>query len=237
MENNLVFCQTDLEKLGYSINSRSLKKTYIVIFSDKNRISIEKLITIIHEIGHALYNKTLNSKKMHSTHNDFVETIPYFLEQVFIGYCTKNKIHAIDCLKAQKNDIIGLYNYLIDLKITNRFITKVNIRNLSLKLSLNDLTKIKDYDFSNDTLTLKDCDKNYEYSYGLLLAFYYLNSYNQDPEKTKESIKQFMLNIGIYNDQYILNHFGIVYDDLLGCEFLKPIIIENQKQLSKKPHN
>lgn len=237
LENNVVFCSTDLEKLGYSIYVPSLKKSYIALFTNKNKISIEMLITLIHEIGHTIYNKTLYNTQNSLNYHMFLEVLPYFFEQAFIEFCYKNNIHNLECLKAQKNNIISLYNYLTNLGIINQFIERVNPKTLSLELNLNDLSQIKDYEFNTDSLIFRNCEENYLYSYGIALGFYYSDLHKKDSEKTKEYIKQFILDIGIYENSYLLKNYGINYDEFISCKYLKPIIQENQKRLNKTTQN
>lgn len=233
LKDNVVFCSSELEKLGYSNNIQSLNKSYIVLFTDKDKINIEILITLIHEIGHVLYNRTLDSKQKTFNYNNFIEVLPYFFEQVFIEFCIKNNIYSLECLKAQKNDIIGLYNYLTDLYIVNRFIKKINLKTLSVTLHSDELSQIDGYDFANDCLIFDECDLNYLYTYGMLLGFYYSESHKNNSDITKQNIKEFILDTGSYKDQFILSHYGIDYDKLISCEFLEPIIKENQKRLNK----
>lgn len=237
LKNNVVFCNKNLDNLGYSNNIQSLNKTYIVLFANENNISIEILVTLVHEIAHTIYNKTLDNRNHSLTYNNFLEVLPYFFEQIFIEYCFKSNIYGIECLKAQKNDIIGLYNYLTDLNIVNKFIEKINLKNLSLKLNSKELSQIDGFDFNSTSLTLKDCDQNYLYSYGTALGFYYSKLYSEDPEIAKEHIKKFILDIGIYRDSYILKNYGINYDEFISCEFLEPVILENQKRLFKNTQN
>lgn len=233
LENNVIFCSAELEKLGYSNNIKCLKKSYIVLFADKEKMNIEILVTLIHEIGHVIYNQNTYNKQKTSEYNNFLEVLPYFLEQTFIEFCFKNNIYTLEGLKAQKNDIIGLYNYLIELRIVNKFIKKLNLKTLAVKLNSSELNKVEDFNFVNESIIFEECDLNYLYTYGIALGFYYFKLYKQDPEKANEYIKKFILNIGTYNDIYILSHYGINYDEFISCNFLQPIIKENEKRLNK----
>lgn len=230
LENNTVFCDPTIDELGYTNNVRSLRKSYIVLFSNKDAINIEILITLIHELGHTIYNRMLKNK---IEYNNFLEVLPYFLEQIFIEYCLKNNIHSIDCLKSQKNDISNLYEWLSDLNIINTYFDKVNADKLSLTLKRRDLKKIN---INNYRLSYKHCEQSYLYSYGVALGFYYATLYEKDPEKTNLYIEAFLKDIGIYRDTYMLSNYGIDNEQFVSCEYLKPFM-EKQKILNKNTQN
>jgi len=226
LENNIVFCNPKTDNLGYTNNIRTLKKSYIVLFANKDDINIEILITIIHELGHVMYNKMMNNKLFYDS---FLEVFSYFLEQTFIEYCIKNDIHSIDCLKSQKNDICNLYDWLDDLRTINTFFDKVDVETLSLKLKRKDLKTIG---LKDRILKFKECDSFYLRCYGVSLGFYYAKLYENDPEKTNLYVEAFLKDIGVYRDTYMLSHYGIDNEQFLSCEYLKPFL-ERQKILNK----
>ena len=237
LSNNVIFCEIDSEKVGYSIHIQSLGKTYIVLYGNPNQITIEILITLVHEIGHAIYNKNSKIINPYLKYNNFLEFLPHFLEQIFIEFCIENDIYKVECAKARYNDILVLYNYLIELGITNQFIQKVNLKNLSLTLNLTDLQQAKNFDFEANEITFLDCHDNYLYSYGLLLGFYYYKLYKEIPNFAKQSIRNLMVNIdsniNLDSSNYLLNNYGINLEELKSCEFLEEVIKETQKTLSK----
>lgn len=237
LTNNIIFCKKDSEKIGYSINIQSLGKTYIVIYGNKNRITIEMLITIVHEIGHAIYNKHSKIINPYLKYNNFLEILPHFLEQIFIEFCIEHNIYKKECAKARYNDFLVLYNYLVELGITNQFVQKVNLNDLSLTLNLTDLQQVQNFDFQASEITFLDCHYNYLYSYGLLLGFYYYKLYTEIPTFTKQSIRHLMRNIDsnidLGSSQYLLNNYGINIEELKSCEFLEELIKDTQKTLNK----
>jgi len=237
LSNNVIFCEKDSEKVGYSIHIQSLGKTYIVLYGNPNQITIEMLITLVHEIGHAIYNKNSKTINGYLTHNNLEEFLPHFLEQIFIDFCIENNIYKIECAKARYNDFLVLYNYLVELGITNQFIEKVNLKNLSLTLDLSDLQQSKNFDNTSGNITFSNCHGHYLYSYGLLLGFYYYKLYKEIPIFAKQAIRHLMMDIdssiNLGSSNYLLNNHGINLEELKSCEFLEELIKEAQKTLNK----
>jgi len=202
------------------------KESYIVI--DKNRKNI--LGGTAHELGHMinLYYSTQreNFNYLKYLHDCFAETPSTIFEMFFMNWCIENNIHKDEMIKMFKNRLYDLIQLLQDLKIINVFIDKTQKNFINIKPKDYSIAKSKNLHIYESLIC--HIDEKYQYSYGLLLALYYLNSYKENKEQTKINIIEFIKNIGLHNDMYMLNNFGIDIKEFIKCDYL-----EKQKNLTK----
>ena len=224
---------------GYTFFNTYSSSPYIVIFtnSHEKKLSIENITCLMHEIGHVInFYMNLTNPKMFikTTHNSFVETPSIIFEELFIEYLVKNKIEEENIQMIKHNNLYLLKQYSSYLRLNNFIINDIfeceevdldEIKEILLSKGINkDIDYLK-YSF-NDVLA------NYQYNYGHLISSYYLDLFNKDEETTKKYIKEFIKCIGITDDFYMLNHFGIDFDKFIQCDYLNDIVSNNQKQLS-----
>ncbi|MBE6149236.1 MAG: hypothetical protein E7170_00755 [Firmicutes bacterium] len=223
---------------GYSYFNTYSKSPYIVIYID-GKLNIDCLICLIHEIGHIIHFYTTQNKPTNYTKivaNNFIEVPSTTLENLFIDYLMKNNIEIINTQKVLNNNLNMLKSYLKYLRVNNRIIDKVlNYDEIETK-KLQQLLASKGTSMSENTICkcFSNLPLNYSYSLGGLIAAYYLEEYRKDPEKTNKNIYDFSKCIGIAEDFYMLNNFGINLEKLKQCMYLGNIVDENQKQLQYK---
>lgn len=223
---------------GYSFFNPYSNSSYTILYNDndENKLSFENLICLAHEIGHVIhFNKILTNPRNYAKviSSNFIEVPSTTFETLFIDYLLSNKIHIDETNMVLKNNLSLLKSYLYNLRITNLGIDLVTKSQEIIYEELEEFLLSKGIILDEDEIysIFSKIPHNYSYSYGGIIAFYYLESFKNDPEKTKKSFNDFVNCIGIFDDFYMLSNFGIDKDKLIKCSFLKDIIQENQKQL------
>lgn len=125
----------------------------------------------------------------------------------------------------------NLKDYLEFTRINNYVITELvqsgDFQYQTIQQLLSSKGIKKDLNYIYDSFN--DIFSNYKYSYGVLLSHYYLELYQSDPELTKKHLQDFINCIGIADDYYMLNHFGINQEKFLNCNYLKTTVANNEK--------
>ena len=223
---------------GYSYFNTYSGLPYIVIYA-KEKLNIECLICLIHEIGHIIhfyttYNRPKNYTKIAT--NNFIEVPSTTFENIFIDYLIKNNVELKNTQMVLNNNLHMLKEYLQFLRINNLIIdTVLNYDEIEVE-TLQHLLSSKGSCIDKDTICqcFNSIQLNYSYALGGLVAAYYLEQYSKDPEKTKKDFYDFSKCIGVTEDFYMLNNFGINFEKFKQCMYLKDIVDENQKHLQYK---
>ena len=78
LENRLFFLKGQEYDESYSIGNSHIAVYYY------DKINFETLEAIIHELGHIIYSSKFVKQKFNKEKNNFIETLPYLFEQLFI---------------------------------------------------------------------------------------------------------------------------------------------------------
>lgn len=168
---------------------------YVTINFQNN---ISDSINLIHELAHCYDNVenkyTSNKVLMKKRNNCLEEAFPYYLSYIYMEYLKKQNLYIRDI----EHSYIG-YNYtsLIMLK--------------GLYESFQDI--------EHDTAI----DDELSYSYGIVIAYHFLDRYLNDPEKTKKETKDFLLFDGQYDMMEMLEKFNLK-EELINSKILKKYI-------------
>lgn len=170
-------------------------KPYILLKTQNN---IADSINIIHELSHCyeyMKNDYISSRVfIQKRHNCLEEVSSYYLQFVYTAYLKNKKIFVQDLEHSE----IG-YNYAC---IT------------MLKDLYKSLTNIEQAD---------NIDEELNYSYGIVIAYHFLDRYLNNPEKTKKEIENFILFNGQYNMMEMLEKFNLK-EELIDSKILKKYI-------------
>lgn len=222
---------------GYSLCNPYTNSPYIVIFMD-NKLQLDNISCLVHEIGHIIsFQKTSTNPKSFNNilYGSFVEVPSFTFEFLFLEYLSKNNIHSLDVEKIIYNNMINLQFYTNCLWAINRIIDKLDIfYGYEIKEFQQILRKagiFRTNEFCENCFT--DINSKYSYSFGELLAIYYLYKYNEDKETFKKHILDFMSCIDMGNDLSMLEKFGVNIDELASCDYLKQYTDRNIKTLKK----
>lgn len=126
------------------------------------------------------------------------ETIAYYLQFVYIDYLSKKKIFD--------NNINNLYY-----GYNATYVEHIG----KIKEEYNLLNKNSIYD--------SYIDEYLNYTYGIVIAYHFLERYKIDPEKTKREIKNFVMLNGQYNMMEMLEMFNLK-EEILDSKILKKYI-------------
>jgi len=240
LKNEHLFILNDYHKkgYGYSYFNNFSNHPYIVLFidNDETKFSISDIICLVHEIGHIInfyttsYNTKLYSKLVY---NNFSEMPACTIEQLFIDYLLKCKIETNDVNKHLNNNLMDLKNWNNSTRMNNFIIKELPIQEIVEIETIQEILNKHGF-YNDDDFVKTNFDNlylNYAYTYGMLLSYYYFNMFKKNPELTKKHINDFNNCIGIMNDFYMLNNFGINLNEFISCNYLKDIVKENQKVL------
>lgn len=222
---------------GYSLYNPYSDNPYINLYIDQ-KLKLNNIQCLVHEIGHIIGHKNYHaypSLLNESVYNSFLEVPALAFELLFLDFLIENKIYEKDAEKAIHNNLCTLNYYLSLLKIINRVISDIDILRPYEIQELQTILRNSGI-VQSDVVTelcFNDICSKYQYSYGQLIALYYLSKYKNDKEKYKHYILSFTNNIGFHDDYYMLNNFGINFDEFKHCKYLKKEVERNQKQLSK----
>ncbi len=212
---------TDKNDINVYCNSQS-GNCHITMYHN-GKFSISDIGDLAHELGHVVNMTMLKDNnqtgigKLH--YCNFSEASAMILEMIFHNYLIKNNINKIEAYKNLSRDLRILQEEIHDLTYVNEMAMELPLMLPYQKL---DDESIKD---------LNEAYKKYSYSYGYLLAFYYLNKYEQDQERTKRNIMNFINAVTTMSDFEMLSHFDINIDSFMKCGYLKKPIKDCQKIL------
>lgn len=212
------------EYSGLTYYNSYSNQTYTII-CNQDKFSIDDIDCIVHELGHGINFEIAKPKFFYKLLINNLSEIPSSIfEKLFINFLSDNNIDIKDAHRTNTNNLISLLEnikniYDINSIIYKKFIesNKFDISNISSILSKYEI----DYYF-----------ENIQYFFGMLLSHYYSKLYRKDPEKTRNSIYDFISNIGVMNDFDMFNHFNINQEEFINCNYLKEVIKENQKILN-----
>lgn len=200
----------DSENFTASINV--LPKSYITLETNH---TIEGASTIIHELGHAYYNKifeNISYKQQVKSYEDyFYEAFSMFLENLFVKFLLENNIRTNEAHYIQNIFFDNLWEFFFIIKVLKPMIKTQYIDDEEINLICSALI----------------------YGYGGIVALELLDKYNQDSELTKYNIRRFILSQGILEDQDLLDVVGITYSDLESCKVLKKNLKEHNRNINK----
>lgn len=222
---------------GFSVFNPYSSNPYTLIFTD-DKLQLNSISCLAHELGHAIdAQKTITNPKLfnQNIYSSMMEVPSFTFEFMFLDFLLENNIHPLEVEKIIYNNMTTLHFYLTCLQIINRVITKLNLFD---DYELKDLQKILrscGIFKTNTFCELCFCDIicKYSYSYGQLLATYFLTKYKQDKENTKNDIFNFINSIGLYDDLAMFERFGIDIEVFKKCDYLKDYTDRNIKQLTK----
>ena len=224
---------------GYSYFNTYSRNPYIIVYTENNKLNMESLICLVHELGHVIHFYTTGNRPKNYDRilvDNFIETPSLTFEYFFIDYLIKNDIEFSDTQKILNNNLHMLKEYLQYLRVNNQIVDLIVDKDeyeeeelqqmlLSRGTAL-DIELIHDYFYK--------IQSNYEFSLGGLLAAYYYEQYRKDPEKTKKDFYDFSKCIGVTDNLDMINNFGINFEKFKQCMYLKDIVDENQKHLQYK---
>lgn len=189
-----------------------LSKSYILV--DYN-LTIEGAATIIHELGHAYFNKLFDNisfnqiTKVYDYY--FFEVFSMYLEKVFIEYLINHNIYVKDAYLSENFSLYALLdNFMV-------------------------IDELKDV-FDNEYVEEEDIDEIYNsliYSYGDIISLELFDKYEQDSELTRHNVKKFITSQGILHGDELLNLIGISQSDLESCKVLRKNLKKHNKNMEK----
>ncbi len=187
------------------------------------KFGIDNISDIAHEMGHIINmnmfkeNHETNKSKLHCS--NFSESSSMIFELLFTDYLITNKIDTLEAYKDENRQLIILGEELYDLQYVNKFASELPL--------VVPYKKLNDENIHD----LHSAYKKYSYTYGYLLAFYYLEKYHEDPERAKRNILNFINSITTMSDLETFNHFDINLNNFIRCNYIKNPIKECQKIL------
>jgi len=194
--NNIVYydCTSELLSPAYTINSYGSFTPYMVI---KYTDDLDDSVNIIHELGHIYDYMQIRSNKvsMQKKINCLEEVISYYLQFVYTDYLSKKKIF-------DRNIANLYYGY------SASYIECIG----KIKEEYNLLNK--------NSICDSYIDEYLNYTYGIVIAYHFLERYKIDPEKTKKEIKNFVMLNGQYNMMEMLEMFDLK-EEILDSKILK----------------
>ncbi len=170
---------------------------YIVINSEN---SLSDSINLIHELGHVYDNNIKKSNKIFNQKriNCLGEVISCYFQFIYIDYLKNKKI-----FKQELQNTKYIYNI--------PFVEYINKIEMEYK-------KINEKYMENNIL-----DEYLNYTYGIAIAYHFLERYKKNPENTKKEINKFIALNGQYNMMEMLEKFELK-DELLNSKILKKYI-------------
>ena len=170
---------------------------YIVINSEK---CISDSINLIHELGHAYDNQMKKSNKIlyQKRINCLEEVISCYFQFIYIDYL-KNK----NLFKKELQNTKYIYNIPFV-----EYIDKIEA----------EYKKINEKYIEDNIL-----DEYLNYTYGIAIAYHFLERYKNDSEKTKKEINEFIVLNGQYNMMEMLEKFNLK-NELVDSKILKKYI-------------
>lgn len=222
---------------GFSVCNPYSNNPYTLIFTD-NKLQLGSISCLAHELGHVIDSQrtTTNPKLFNKNiYNSMIEVPSFTFEFLFLDFLLKNKIHPFEVEKLIYNNMTSLHFYLTCLNVINKVITKINLFEGDEIKDVQKILRSCGIFKTNTFCELCFCDISckYSYSYGQLLATYFLTKYNQDKEQTKNDILNFINSIGLYDDLAMFESFGIDIEEFKKCNYLKDYTDRNIKQLTK----
>lgn len=192
----------DLE--GWAISSNYLIDSYLVVSPYNN---IADFSTIIHEMMHCYNHKLLKNcsfKEMDRVLLNGMREVPsFFIEHVGIDFLKKKNINLDDIKNIKSvNDSELIY-------------TLKSFEDLLLSVEID----VNDYFY------------NLTYTYGRVIAYHFYNNYLKDNKKTLDELKKFMLDYKTYDKKYLLNNYGLNFNDVTNYQKLTRFIDKNLVRL------
>ena len=180
---------------AYIVFSYGSYLPYVVINSEK---LLTDSINLVHELGHVYDNNLKRSNKIFNQKkiNCLDEVISYYFQFVYVDYL-KNR----NLFKQDVQNIKYVYNYPF-----TEFINKIGPEYEKEK-------KIEE----------SDIDEYLNYTYGIAIAYHFLERYRDNPEKTKNEINNFIALNGQYNMMEMLEKFKLK-DELIDSKILRKYI-------------
>lgn len=234
---------------GFCINFISNLKSYIVLSSRNEKLDLQKLEYLAHELGHAVENKHLLNK-----HNNeffdyknlvFSEIASTFYEYEFLRYLQKNRIGLRDANNLVNTKNITTLSFLNEIKSFT--VDSVEIDG-DTYLALNDeyyvidnknIERIFKKENSNDMAYVEF--KFYDpliYGLGGYIALHLSEIKKQDPKEFKKMWNNFLSMRTLMSYEDALRLFNINKEDFLSGRVIEPIVKNDfntyTKQLKKQ---
>ena len=127
--------------------------------------------------------------------NCLEEVISYYLQFVYTDYLSKKKIFDRNIAKLYYGYSAPYIEYIGKIKEEYSTLDKYNICDSYIDEYLN-------------------------YTYGIVIAYHFLERYKIDPEKTKKEVKNFVMLNGQYNMMEMLEIFNLK-EEILDSKILK----------------
>jgi len=215
---------------GSAIYNPVFGTPYIYIETHET-FSLFDLECLVHELGHVVnfvYSKHDYKSLYKLSSHPLVEVPADYFQFLFLHFLLKNNLYN------EKIEIL-IYNFLSELRKNLILLYIVS----PLKITKN-LKEDHIYNFADDLELVLDGDpfsfllQNYQYSYGPLIALSFLSNFQNDEEKTKYDIQNFMKYFVFNNNLKSFNYFGLNIDNIRGCSALKKEVFRNSRVLIKK---
>lgn len=201
--------------IGGQIFNTINSKSYIFVNKDVN--VLEKMNTIIHELGHAWDSLELakrNGIYQQYYHYDsiYIEVISKQFEKKFLNYLIENNILVNDTSILLNDFYHDITDYLVTIEflasLDNKFLEDENYKRIDSKILSGEFAgNFIKKDLTVDIVDIEDIDltKELYYGYGGLVAIYFTQLERDDYDKFKYIYKQFLdnrykpFNVDIFN--------------------------------------
>lgn len=182
-DDNRFFSISKKDEYCAETSSDYFNKVDFVVFKDKN-LTIENLITLIHEVGHVEDFMDMNASKLvdYTYRSPFSEVHSLKNEKEFYDYLLKNEIYADEI----RDEVLSECDNIVESLVSLITYCEAPISYLDIPIYIKDDWKEKalqktnlDIDFILNNFETFDFLSSYLYSYGELLATYFI----EHPEK------------------------------------------------------
>lgn len=202
---------------GICFDVYALKKSYVMC--DIKNYNISNLASLVHELGHAIYNDINVLSKFP---RNYIEVPSMYFMKLFLDYTLEKKIDINDTMNGYNLYYRRILKYFAGLCLNTESL-KNNNRN-SNQIYNYILTALKQS--KSESINSSE-HYNFIYSYGSLIALYFADQYKNDPEIGKINFNNYMLEIGNKTDQELINTCGLNEEELVNPQVLKKGLLNN----------
>ena len=231
LEENRIFFTKNKElfpqgSIGVTKYLPSSFKSLIFVWKE---YSVKNLITVVHEVGHAIHFDFIKDNYLSFAAGYFSELFPYFLEQVFVDYLKEKNLFRKECNRYLDSLAVLLFNKANELYILSNLshftvdpIYDVQTSNEEIYEELKEHLSKEVTPSQLKQLNLRNC---LLYYYGILFSYAFFNQYKQNPKETLKNLKTVLTMKDLYTLQDLFGSIPFDIDSFLYPTFQKQMTV------------
>lgn len=213
INDNILDIEIDNNLSGACYNIESISRSYLYLGKSYNKNDISFMLTLVHEIAHAIENKLLYSHGISNSYYPiYSEVISLFFEDLFLDYL--------------KNNYIFEKERIFRINVTLEEDCAYYFDNINQICNLYDNNI--EYAYLNIWKNIDEFIDSIKYGYGYLISKYFLYLYRRDKQYCMRKFYNFIYSQKIVEDVNLYNSLNID-----NYKFIIDYIEENNKDIKK----